>query len=210
MEHLYERCAVLIYCLCFTLSLCPALSSFLFSSFHHPVSFFSPMPLQAFISFLAIWLFLSSCPVLSKKPFYWCQPFEILPRQHLWTPNGFPSCLFLSQKYPCLPLSPCPPSFSLLLFFSYPSLFSKRWLLFVLHMCCAASWVRHTHTSFSPCLFSLLPALCFLALLLLPWLTIEEWFNQGECPPFNPSHFSSPPPLHPFTPPSSPLAVVCS
>lgn len=40
------------------------------------------------------------------------------------------------------------------------------------------------HTLFSTItlLFSLC-FVCFLALLLLPWLTIEEWFNQGECPP---------------------------
>lgn len=50
---------------------------------------------------------------------------------------------------------------------------------------CVALLDRHTliyARPFSLYLFSLLPALCFLVLLLLPWITIEEWFNQGECP----------------------------
>lgn len=46
--------------------------------------------------------------------------------------------------------------------------------------------LTHVHTLFTLTLPFLPPALCFMALLLLPWLTIEEWFNQGECPFSNP------------------------
>lgn len=103
-----------------------------------------------------------------------------------------------------LPFSVCSLLLSLFCFSSpftlSPSLFSKRWLLFVrncwhlLH-----SFLTHTH-AFSPCLFSLLPAFVFLALPLLPWLTIEEWFNQGECPPSTLLTSA----LFPFTLPLSP------
>ena len=82
--------------------------------------------------------------------------------------------------------------FSLSLSLSFPTLSS----LFpselyspklTLNWTCLYYVTSNPHNLFYHLLFSS-PCLCFLALLLLPWLTIEEWFNQGECPPVSLSH----------------------
>lgn len=94
----------------------------------------------------------------------------LLPRQPRCPANGF---LFSA------PFSLAPSSlFSLRLNFQSCSFVETVRMYFMTHTYLQA----HTLFSTITLLFSL-RFVCFLALLLLPWLTIEEWFNQGECPP---------------------------
>lgn len=131
---------------------------------------------------------------------------NVLPREHLCTANVLPSSLFSVSEV----LSPLLPLRSLSFFLCFglfllpcpvKDVFCFFWKLFT-----SVAQLLDMHTHLFHHTSSLFSLLCvFLALLLLPWLTIEEWFNQGECPPFNPSHFSSPPPPPLCHPPSPPL-----